>query len=346
VALHQYIQNLLLIGAKLDTAPAPPIPAPPQRLQPLIESLAQSHREFDALAIRYGHRYRSGFWAIYLLSAIAVLCAMMPLALGWDDLSSYLHSYAAGWVIAEILVIASVALIYWRGHRKGWQGEWLRARTVAELTSYLTLVAPLVDFSKSADDAGWYSCAMSEGALSKGAQSVAPAEVIALCRANEPRTRELLDGAWSDPDFVATYGAWAIGTLRSQQAYHARVARRSHVLQHRIHRVTATLFVLTALGALAHLVLHSRWISLITTVFPALAAALHGALAQSEAYRLEVESERVAIELSKSCVDIRQALNESDQTRIQAAIRAAVALILQEHEDWYMLVQPHHLPLG
>jgi len=268
---------------------------------------------------------------------------MMPLALGWDDLSSYMHSYAAGWVVAEILVIAAVALVYWRGHRNGWQGEWLRARTIAELTSYLPLIAPLVDFSKPQEEAGWYS-----SVLGAGAQTAAPTEVIALCRASESRTRELLDGAWDDPQFVLTYAAWAIGTLEAQQAYHVRVARRSHVLQHRIHRVTATLFAFTALGALAHLLVHSRWISLITTVFPALAAALHGALAQSEAYRLESASERVALELQKSVDDIRRAANAAPALLqdIKAAIRGAVALILQEHQDWYMLVRPHHLPLG
>jgi hypothetical protein len=311
----------------------------------LIDSLAQPHRDFDAVAIRFGHRYRSGFWAIYLLSALAVLCAMMPLALGWDDLSSYLHSYAAGWVISEILVIAGVAAIYWRGHKNSWQGEWLRARTVAELTSYLPLVAPLVDFSKAQDDAGWYS-----RVLPAGAHTAAPEEVVALCRVNELRTRELLEGAWSDTSFLAQYAAWAVGILQAQQAYHARVARRSHVLRHRIHRVTAALFAFTALGALAHLLVHSRWISLITTVFPALAAALHGALAQSEAYRLESASERVALELQKSVGDIGSALqaDAADQRieGVKTAIRGAVALILQEHQDWYMLVRPHHLPLG
>jgi hypothetical protein len=95
VALHQRIQNLLLIGARLDTPPAPAIPDPPPRLRPLIESLASAHRAFDARAIALGHRYRSGFWAIYLLSAIAVLCAMMPLALSWDDFSSYRNQRAS-----------------------------------------------------------------------------------------------------------------------------------------------------------------------------------------------------------------------------------------------------------
>ena len=345
MALHQSIQRLLLIGAKLDTPQAPPIPAAPQRLQPLIESLAPPHREFDARALGFGHRYRSGFWAIYLLSALAVLCAMMPLALGWDDLTSYMHSYAAGWVIAEILVIGAVWIIYWRGHRNDWQGKWLRARTVAEFTSYLPLIAPLVDFSKAPDGAGWYA-----RVLPAGAHAGAPEEVDKLCRANEADIRASLEGAWNDPHFVVTYAAWAIGKLQAQQAYHSRLARRMHVLQHRIHRVTAGLFALTALGALTHLVVHSRWISLITTVFPALAAALHGALAQSESYRLESASERVALELQKSADEIRQVVNadaaEPRSERLQSAVRGAVALILQEHQDWYMLIRPHHLPLG
>lgn len=344
MALHQGIQSLLLIGAKLHTSPAPAIPEAPQRLRPLIESLAAAHRGFDATAIRFGHRYRSGFWAIYLFSALAVLCSMMPLALGWDDARSAWRPLAPVWVVAEILVIASVAFIYWRGHRQDWQGQWLRARTVAELTSYLPLVAPLVDF-RHRQEGSWYS-----RALTAGPNFATPDAVLALCEANEAATGESLEAAWSDPAFFAAYANWAVGILQSQQAYHARVARRCHVLRHRIHRVTAALFVLTAIGALAHLWVHSHWISLLTTVFPALAAALHGALAQSEAYRLEAASERVAFELQKSIDEIRHSAGSDpaglDSQRLQSAVRAAIALILQEHQDWYMLVQPHHLPLG
>jgi hypothetical protein len=343
MALHQLIQRLLLIGANLDTPPAPPVPEPPQRLRALIDALAPAHREFDALAIRYGHRYRSGFWAIYLLSALAVLCAMMPLALGWDALESYMHNFAAAWVYAEILVIAAVALIYWRGHKGNWQGEWLHARTVAELTSYLPVVAPLIDLAKPGQEPDWY-------ARGPSAAAGTPQELIALCRTHETPTRDALAGAWDDAHFVVTYAAWTIGILQAQQAYHARVARRMHVLQHRIHRVTAGLFALTAIGAVAHLFIHSRKISLITTVFPALAAALHGALAQSEAYRLESASVRVARELQKSVDEIREAANleagSARAARLRTAVGAALTLILQEHQDWYMLVRPHHLPLG
>ena len=48
-------------------------------------AIAAAHHAFDARAMYFGHRYRSGFWAIYLLSAIAVLFAVLPLALGWDS---------------------------------------------------------------------------------------------------------------------------------------------------------------------------------------------------------------------------------------------------------------------
>lgn len=342
MALHQAVQRVLLIGARLHTARAPAIPAPPARLQPIIDALAPLRSAHDAKAIRLGHRYRSGFWAIYLLSAFAVLCAMMPLALGWDDLSDPWHPLAPAWVVAEILVITAIAIIFWRGHRTDWQGGWLRARTLAELTGYLPLTAPLVDFSKPGE-ASWYSRA----GLS-GPHATVPPEIAAACAAQESRAREQLTGAWSDAAFVESYAHWAIGIFESQRTYHAHVARRSHVLQHRIHRATAVLFGLTAIGALAHLVIHSRWISLITTVFPALAAALHGALAQSELFRMEAASDRMAVELGTTIEAIRSSLSDEAARvdKLRAATREALALILKEHQDWTMLVKPHHLPLA
>lgn len=344
MAFHQHIQRLLLVGAHLEVAPAPPVPEPPQRLRPLIESLASAHREFDAVAIRFGHRYRSGFWAIYLLSASAVLCAMMPLALGWDDLTSYMHSYAAAWVFAEILVIASILTIYWRGHRKDWQGQWLRARTVSELISYMPLIAPLIELDQPGTEVSWYA-----RLRLLGPHMATPEEVMKLCASHEARVRDMLHDAWRDPEFQAAYARWSVGILQSQAHYHTRVARRSHVLQHRIHRATTGLFALTGVAALSHLVIHSRWISMITTVSPALAAALHGALAQSEAYRLESESGRVAVELHAAADRIlANSQNESASAlkELQSEVCDAVGVILQEHQDWYMLVRPHQLPLA
>jgi hypothetical protein len=343
--LHQVIQRLLLIGARVESLPPPALPQAPRALTPLIEAIAAPHRRFDERALHYGHRYRSGFWAIYLLSAMAVLFAVMPLALGWDSAAHQLHPYAGLWAIGEVIVIGTVSAIYWLGHRRDWQAQWLRARTTAELTWYLPMVAPLLDFADPTAEPNWYLRVFDPGQHVRGADDIA-----AQCAANEPLARELLATAWSDPEFIASYARWTMDILEQQRHYHYRIASKQHALRHRVHIVNTTLFALTALGALLHLVIHTLWLSLVTTFFPALGASLHGALAQSEAYRLGATSERLVGELQGAIDHISASLGEgrsvSGAVALKAAIQAAMALILEEHQDWHLLVRPHNLPLA
>jgi len=350
MAFHQIIQRVLLLGVNLGSRQSPPVPPPPPALAPLIDSIAAAHRTYDERAIQYGHRYRSGYWAIYLLSAVAVIFAVLPLALGWDDSRHTLHPFVGLWAVAEVIVIAAVGAIYWLGHRRDWQGQWLHARTTAELTWYLPLVAPLVDFARNDGNANWYLRVFDPGQHLRAA-----GEVEALCTRNEGMTRDKLVGAWSDDAFIASYAAWTVAILESQRHYHQRVATRQHALLHRVHALNIWLFGLTGLGALTHLVMHTLWLSLITTFFPALGASLHGALAQSEAYRLNVTSERLVGELQGAIKRIRASLTTeqqngpssgADSTAIKTSIQAAIALILEEHQDWHMLVRPHRLPLA
>ena len=125
---------------------------------------------------------------------------------------------------------------------------------------------------------------------------------------------------------------------------------RNVALQHRVHALNGWLFALTAIGALLHLVLHTLWLSLVTTFFPALGASLHGALAQSESYRMGVTSERLSNDLAASIERIQVALNLSAKLAsadgVKDAIVSALAMVLEEHQDWHMLVRPHHLPLA
>ena len=346
MAFHQFIQRLLLIGAHLEQLPPAPAPRPPEVLVPLIESIANARRAFDQRALLYGHRYRSGFWMIYMLSAIAVLFAVLPMALGWDSPQHQLHSYAALWALGEVIVIASVSVIYWRGHRHRWQGEWLRARTTAELSRYLPLLAPLIDFSAPATEPNWYMRVFAPHQhLRTGG------EIGGLCSRNEVLARERLTHAWSDQEFVASYSRWAIEILEEQRHYHHGIATRQHALLHRVHLVTSWLFGLTAAAALTHLVVHKIWLTMITTFFPAFGASLHGALAQSEAYRLGKTSERLVAQLQNAIDSIRGAITGARTTgggiaSIQRSIEQALRLILDEHQDWHLLVRPHALPLG
>jgi hypothetical protein len=339
------VQRVLLIGAYVDPPAPPPKAQPPQRLLPLIEAVAPAHDAFNARALHYGHRYRSGFWAIYLLSAIAVLCAVLPLALGWDERQHAMHPFAAFWAFTEVCVIGAVSLIYWSGQRHDWQGVWLHARTTAELTWYLPLLAPLIDFTRESTDVNWYLRVFDPGQQTRAAD-----EVTALCAQNDALAREMLANAWFEPSFVADYARWTIEILQEQKHYHAHVARKQHALLHRVHRLNTWLFGLTAFAALLHLILHTLWLSLLTTFFPALGASLHGALAQSESYRLSVTSERLVGGLNSAIDRLRSAVGQGGPTppaeAVKECIGDAVALILEEHEDWQMLVRPHGLPLA
>jgi hypothetical protein len=343
VALHQLIQKLLLAGAHLERLPRAPAPVPPPPLVPLIASIASAHRVFDARALDYGHRYRSGFWAIYLLSAIAVLFAVLPLALGWDSPNHVLHSYAALWAGGEVLVIGAVSIIYWLGSHQRWQEQWLRARTTAELTWYLPVVAPLLDFDTPAAEPNWYLRVFDPGQHLRTVD-----EIAALCAQHESMAHEILANAWSDTSFVTSYAQWTMQILEEQRRYHHTVATRQHALVHRVHGINTWLFGLTAVGACMHLLVHTIWLSLLTTFFPALGASLHGALAQSEAHRLDNTSRRLVVQLQGAMDRIRTALEASDEfaPQVRIAIQGAMALILEEHQDWHLLVRPHQLPLA
>jgi hypothetical protein len=345
MALHQAIQRLLLLGVRRETFEPLTPSQPPQRLVPLVEAIEAEHGNFNQLAVHYGHRYRSGFWAIYLLSAIAVLCAVLPLALGWDTPQHAFHSYAGVWAVSEVLIIGVVSTIYWLGHRRDWQGQWLRARTTAELAWYLPILAPLLDFTSPGGEPNWYVRAFDPGQHLRNGD-----DVSALCARIEPLARNALATAWSDPIFVSSYARWTLDILEQQRRYHCAVAARQHALLHRVHSINGYLFGLTALGAILHLVIHTLWLSLVTTFFPALGASLHGALAQSEAYRLGSTSERLAKELRNSIEYIQTTVagmaSGADPVTLKASLEAAIALILEEHQDWHLLVRPHHLPLA
>jgi len=79
-------------------------------------------------------------------------------------------------------------------------------------------------------------------------------------------------------------------------------------------------------------------------------ASLHGALALSEAYRLGKTSERLGEQLQSAIDGIRasvaDARSSGEVASLQQSIEQAIRLILEEHQDWHLLVRPHSLPLG
>jgi len=341
--LHQSVQALLLVGVRLHHGPAPDTEAPPAALQPLITALEAEHEACNARAIEFGHRYRSAFWALYLLSALAVFFAVLPDALGWTEEHHPLHRFAPLSGLAELAVVGVVAAVYVWGHRRDWQGQWLGARMQAELTGYLPLAATLQE--PGADEAS-FAAQWFAGVAGGSEDSPQIDRVEALCREHAALAQRALPLMQQD---AADWARWMRGVVASQQHYHERVAHRQHALQHRVHQINVALFGLTALGTAAHLFWHLSWLLLLATVFPALGAALHGALAQSEAYRLEMSSRRLAAELQalRAAIDVADcATPVAARQRLRVLGKKALDLILAEHHEWHQLVRPHRLPLG
>lgn len=344
--LHQFVRDVLLWGKTIHRSPAPIAVPPPPALDSLLAAVRPAHQEYNQRAIAFGHRYRSAFWALYLLASLAVLCAAMPFVLGWADEKSPRHALTIWWGVGEFLIITAVALVYFAGHRQDWQGQWLALRTRAELSWYLPMLAPLLPATPEPTSTGnWYARVLGEGGPSESDEAI-----DALCAACEPCALEVAGTAWNDGAFVQRYGAWCRSLIEEQVHYHHHVAAVNRALRHRVHQITTTLFVLTGIGAALHLVWHADVLLLLTMWFPALGASLHGAIAQSEAYRLVVSAERLEFELGAHLVAIDAALNQASLADsafgLRAAVKATLSTILDEHEDWLMLVRPHHLPLG
>ena len=95
----------------------------------------------DTLAVAYGDIYRSAFLATYLLAAVAVGMALLPIAFNFThDVSIFGEKI---FVYSEIIVILIMLLIVVIGRFKRWHERWLDYRIAAELIRHIRLISPL-----------------------------------------------------------------------------------------------------------------------------------------------------------------------------------------------------------
>jgi len=105
--------------------------------------------------------------------------------------------------------------------------------------------------------------------------------------------------------------------------------------------VNTTLFALTALGALLHLVSYAVAVAG-DDVLPRARRPLHGALANPKptgsARRRSAWWPNCRSDRSHSRRGSIPWIRRATSTALKAAIEAAIALILEEHQDWHLLV--------
>ncbi len=85
----------------------------------------------------FADAYRSGYVLTYLLSAIAVLVALLPMAAGLEGEAQTIC------VVIEFVMLLGILLLFVIGRTRRWHERWMEQRLLAELIRQLRVLIPL-----------------------------------------------------------------------------------------------------------------------------------------------------------------------------------------------------------
>jgi hypothetical protein len=299
-------------------------PSPPKDTQRyLLDKLCPHYAWADGLSGYYAGLLRSSSLATNLLSASAVLVAMLGM-LG--------HGYHLEGrripELTEFALIAFILLITWHGRRKCWHERWLNYRQLAELLRQYCYLSPLgcalatppppAHFGAGADRS-WVDGMFRTIARDLG---LAPATI--------------------NPGYLASIGKLIESILDDQVGYHQSNSGTLTKLSHRLHHIGTTLFVITLLGCVVHVFSNqinrdSFWFLMLATVPPAFGAAFYAIASHGEFARTADRSRAMALELSSlQSIDLKNALNSIDDAfaALREAAQRIAGVMIAETMDW------------
>jgi hypothetical protein len=295
----------------------------------------------DRLAVAYSDLYRSSFVVTYLLAALAVGMALLPLALGWDVFEP--HAVELLFIIAELAMITSILVIVWRGRTRGWHERWLDYRLAAEFIRQVRFVAPLGG-SRALPPRPWHSATYGHAGstwMAWYAQAV---------------QRDIgLPPASLDRPYLIAWLEDALAMIAAQSTYHADTAARSARIEHRLHLLGISLLSITVLAGALHFVAALEPFSSVVNApmigslificgfLPALGAALAGIGNQAEFRRVAKRSTAMHEHFNELAVRMRELLDavttatprsrQTSEDATELALRATEHMI-NEVLDW------------
>ncbi len=296
-------------------------PAPPEATQRyLLDRLCPHYAWADGLSGYYAGLLRSSSLATNLLSASAVLVAMLGM-LG--------HAYHMEGrrvpAITEFALIVVILAITWHGRRKRWHERWLNYRQLAELLRQYCYLAPLgcplatptlpAHFS-AGSDRSWVDGMFRAIARDLG---LAPATV--------------------DRPYLASIGKLIDSILNDQIGYHESNSHTLSKLSHRLHHIGTALFILTLLACVVHVFTNqeSYLLLILATVPPAFGAAFYGIASHGEFARTADRSRAMALELrSLQSMDLKNALESESESfaALREAAQRIAGVMIAETMDW------------
>lgn len=318
---------------------------------------------FDRAATHAASRYRDNIISLFLLSSVAVFCAVAG-TIG-------LAGQNAVWGIAEIFALMLIGVILYKDKGKQCHKSWLLLRQTAELfrlnyllsyqlASLTSMHKNVVSFQKKDEDEKIEVNSMSverpaNWVFQQYVREVGPTQ----CRHHFSYKLDV-DGTKSMSPFKEY--------LSSQIEYYKNDSSKNQLLNHRVHSATIWLFnvvfsvvILHVLAMGAYFVEHSlhwvpafwlaapahwihdqQWLLLVTAFLPALAAGLHSIKTTLEFERLQTSSAQQEQKLK----DIQTAIEEVEKSQVhekhlifRGLVIKAAEIMSEEHEAWAKLIK-------
>jgi hypothetical protein len=250
----------------------------------------------DGLADYYAGAHRSSFIACYLLSALAVVTALLPMAAGWTG------TFQTVCIIVEFLILASILFLLHLARKRHWHERWTDYRLLAELIRQLRFLIPLGG-GKPLPRVAAHLAVYGDPARSWmywHVRAIARQTGVPSARVTPVYVHDCLD-------FLGR----VVGDANSGQwGFHLASERRGRVLAKRLRDTALVFFWLTMLGIIVRLSLWEmashlhmmpasldrlqavadRWLVLAAASLPALGAALEGISNQGEFVRIAKRS--------------------------------------------------------
>lgn len=309
--------------------------APPQEAGPIpfddgvdvVPAILQARKQWSSARARHAAgAVRDSGWVLWLFSPLAVFAA----AAGAINL--WVRPNSQSWVWMELAALLLITVLVLVAKRRDWHGQWLQHRFVAEQMRYQQLAYPLLTFLP---------------AFTRSNPSTPEAWILrrSLIEAGVPTSRD--GGPFLADTRLQERRDSVLAAIHGQIVYHAAKHRGLEHMKRRLERFATGAFILTALAAASHLVVHWTWVVLLTTTLPATAAAAHGILSSLEVARLASQS-RVAEARLKSLREALQGVPADAPDawpRIRYLVEQAVRTMSDDAEQWRELVDHHAVEL-
>ena len=322
----------------------------------LVEDWVNRHlRNYYAWADKrgdiYADGYRSSYILVYLLSAMAVFVALLPMAADLHGLSQTIS------VATELAILLVIVLLLLVGSARHWHERWMEYRLLAELIRQVRILIPLGGgrpFPRVPAHLGVY------GNLD---QTWMHWQMRAIGRfIGIPSQRVTSQYLIDCLDYIGKVVGISGG---GQLQFHQDTERRSERIWHRLHIASTALFVLTILSIAIHLLsgltelslpVHAeflerhhdtidRWLVLLAATLPALGAALAGIANQGEFARLAKRSAAMADAFRQFASEIRElrarAGRDGDTPSLSHVAHLAARItevMVEEVSDWRVIV--------